>query len=137
MITSSYEPELDLTIHVVTGSVTAEELGDRAAQFMGKNPSLLSLWDFSHADISALSADGLRAIFNRARPYAERRRGGRTALVFSSAVGFGMGRMAEAFGEAGGFPYEFRSFWDRDAALIWLGSLDSGNGNSGEEPGIA
>lgn len=135
MIVSRFDPTLDLTFHEVSGPVTAEELGRRAVEFVRDRPTPLALWDFTGADVSGLSAKDLRTLLRRIQPHAENRRGGRTALVFGSTLGFGLGRMAEAFGETSGFPYEFRAFRELGAALLWLKALKRSNGGSREETG--
>ncbi len=128
-------PEEQLAVLVVAGPVTAEALAGAAVRFVTEHHTRLALWDFSRADFSGLTGEGLRTVFLRTRPHAEKRAGGRSALLFGNQVGFGLGRMAQALGEAHDYPYPFRAFWDRDAAMDWLragGQEKAGAEESGE-----
>ncbi len=120
MTISSSVPAPGLTVLVVTGPVSPEELRNRAVEFVRYHPTPLALWDFGQAEFSTVSSNDIRSVFDAARPFAENRRSGKTALLFSSALGYGMGRMSEAIAEHREFPYTFRSFWDREAAMQWL-----------------
>jgi hypothetical protein len=56
-----------------------------------------------------------------AKKYAHLRKGGRSALVLSKDVGYGIGRMYGALSEIENIPYEIRSFRDIKDAREWLG----------------
>ncbi len=86
----------------------------------GGNLTRFALWDFTQADLAELYEQDIRTLFYTLGPMTERRRGGKTAMVFSRKVDFGVGRMIEAIAEAMELPVRFRSFWDFDAAEGWL-----------------
>ena len=69
-----------------------------------------------------ISASDVRNLVELTNSYAARRGGGKTALVFSSASSFGMGRMYDLSKEADGRPVTHASFRDLKAALEWLGA---------------
>ena len=120
----------DLTVHVVSGVVRADELRDKAIEFLTVAPTPLALWDFSEADFSELTTPSLVLVFDALVPYMQNRRGGKSALLFQSTVGFGLGRLSEALAEVREFPYEFKAFSNREDALLWL---KMPNGRNGEE----
>jgi hypothetical protein len=136
MITTSTEPDKDLTVHMVTGQVRGEELLEASLTFLREAPTRLALWDFSDALFSALSTQDLVSVFDALMPYVDSRRGGRSALLFTSTVGFGLGRLSEALAEVRNYPYEFKAFTNRKDALLWL-DLPVGNGDPEEDEGAA
>jgi hypothetical protein len=120
MITASIDSSGGLTVHRVEGTFTIADLRDAAVAFVRDAPTPMALWDFTAADFGSVQAGSLAVVFDGVRPYAENRRGARSALLFSSAVGFGLGRMSEALAEVRSYPYPFKAFSDREAALHWL-----------------
>lgn len=137
MISTTADPTSGLTVHVVTGAFSVLELRDAAVAFVKDAPTPLALWDFSEADFSQLPAAALAGVFDGARPYAENRKGGRTALLFQSAVGFGLGRMSEALAEVREYPYLFKAFWDRESAMAWLKAAEVKEVHGAEVDGVA
>ena len=120
MITASVGLLPELRIRHATGLITAEELRTAAVDFVREAPTRLALWDFTDADFSALPVAGLVAVFDAVVPYMSNRQGGRSALLFNSPVGFGLGRMSEAFAEVRGYPCQIRAFRDWADAMRWL-----------------
>jgi hypothetical protein len=120
MVISSPGLNPELTVHVVIGRVTVEEIVEAAVGFIEGAPTRLSLWDLCQADFAGLSTPEVRSIFNLIAPYKDKRRGGKAALLFASTEGYGLGRMGEAMAEMGGFPFEVRAFPDRREAMLWL-----------------
>jgi len=120
MIISSPGLNPDLTVHVVTGRVTVEELVEAAVGFIQGSPTRLSLWDLCQADFSSLPTPAIQSIFNNIAPFKQNRTGGRAALLFSTTEGYGLGKISEAMAEIRGFPYEVKAFSDRREAMLWL-----------------
>ncbi len=81
-------------------------------------PTTLILWDFTNATWSGIATDELQELTRKAKKYS--RKGGKTALVFSKDIDFGIGRMLEAFAEMEAYDYEFGSFRNRKDAKEWL-----------------
>jgi len=123
-----------LTVLTARGPLTTEEVCQAAVAFVRDAPSELALWDFTQADFSSLPTGGVGEVFDVVFPFVENRMGGRSALVFNSTVGFGLGRMAEALGDLRDYPCEIRAFWDTDDALRWL---RSGQVENEEGEGVA
>ena len=120
MISSGPGLSPELTVHMVRGPVRLKEIQEAAMAFLTDHPSRLSLWDFTGAEFSGLQVSELDPFFNRLRPFVHSRTGGRTALVFASAEGFGLGRMCEALAEVRGFPMGMKAFYSREEARRWL-----------------
>jgi hypothetical protein len=120
MISSGPGFSPELTVHVVSGSVTTEEVRDAAVVFLQEAPTRLSFWDFTNADFSGTQVSDLVTLFDALVPYTHRRRGGKTALLFNSTEGYGLGRLGEALAEIRSFPFEFKAFSDRKEARLWL-----------------
>jgi hypothetical protein len=112
----------DLTVHRASGTVTAEEILHKiAVYYLTETPAQKILWDFTAAAVKDISREDLRRIARTGKEYAVRRKGGRTALVFSTEVEYGLGRMFEAFAIIEEFPFEIRSFRSIESAGQWLG----------------
>jgi hypothetical protein len=78
------------------------------------------------------------AVFDALVPFSEARRGGHSALLFSSTVGFGLGRLSEALAEVREFPLELKAFSQRRDAMLWLeNSSQKRNPEEGNGEGVA
>ena len=110
--------QLDLTVHTVSGNLTSQELLDKLETYYQGRPTQLILWDFMNATWSGITADELQELMRKAKKYS--RKGGKTALVFSADIDFGIGRMVETYGELERYDYEFSSFRDMRDAEKWL-----------------
>jgi len=122
-IETSIDYEIALTIHTVKGQVTAEEIVRKIEEYYSGETTMLAIWDFSEASVVKLSAEEVRSILPVARKFAETRKGGKSALVFSTDSEYGLGRMFEAFTELDAFPVEIRSFRSMKDAMEWLGIM--------------
>lgn len=120
MISSGPGFSPELTVHVVSGSVTVADVRDAAMVFLQEAPTRLSFWDFSNAQFSGIEVRDLVSLLSAILPYTDRRRGGKTALLFNSTEGYGLGRLCEALAEVRDFPFEFKTFSDRKEARLWL-----------------
>ena len=122
-IESSIDYESKLTIHTVRGQVTVEEIIRKIKEYHSGEITMLVIWDFSEADVSKVSPEEVRSILPVGRKFAETRKVGKTALVFSTDSAYGLGRMYEAFTELEAFPVENRCFKSMKGAMQWLGIL--------------
>lgn len=120
-IESLHDREKSLTLHKVKGLLSAGELISSARTFYVKNTTLNVLWDFTEVDLSIISTEELRQFVREIRIYEDSRDRDKTALVFSTDLGYGLGRMVEAFSEIENMPFELRSFRSMEKAGEWLG----------------
>jgi hypothetical protein len=116
----THDFERDLTIHVVTGRATEEDMFGALEAFYASKFTRLLLWDMSETDLRQVQIEVLQRFVRRAAELGARRAGGKTAVVAATALQYGMARMSEAFAEIESTPYEFRAFKSREAALAWL-----------------
>ena len=120
-ISTTKDSELGLTINTAEGEISYTDLISWVKDYYSGVVTKLMLWDFNEADVSKITNDELKKIVLEIKKTATIRNGGKTALVFSKNIGFGMGRMYGAFSEIEGLPSEYRSFRSIEDAKIWLG----------------
>lgn len=129
-ITLEMDRERDLTVRAIVGDVPVQQLVDALATYFAGEPTLNVLLDFTEAVLGRLSSGDVRLLARVTQQYADRRAGGKTALVVGSAIGYGLGRMFEQLRHASGAPVEYKTFRDRAAALEWLGGAVGREGAS-------
>ncbi len=121
-IESSLDSTRDLTMYTVNGEFTAEQVSETIREYYAGNPTHRVIWDFTAASFEKIAATVPQQMADVARQHSEVRvEGAKTALVFGSDAGFGLGRMFETFQELQNAPVAYRSFRSRDEALDWLG----------------
>jgi len=118
------DEDRDLTIHVVTGPVSEEEMYDALENFYKREPTALLLWNMSQADVSQVTTETLQRLVRKSTQLGGSRQGGRTAVIASEDLQYGLARMSEVFAEIESAPYSFRAFRSRQEALQWLKSGD-------------
>ena len=119
-ITRSSETDHGLTIFTVEGTPTVNEILTQVAEFMEAGPTPLVLWDYTRGSLNLPAAE-LRSLLERGQKYTLRRAGGKGALVFSTDVDYGAGRMLEVFAAMMEIPLSVRVFRDVQEARQWLG----------------
>jgi len=120
-IETSIDLDRDLTVHTVCGEVSADDVRSRIRSYYEGEVTRLLLWDFTGAEIGDITASDVRDLVELTNSYAARRSGGKTALVFSLASAYGMGRMYDLSKEADDRLVYHASFRDLKAAMEWLG----------------
>jgi len=120
-IETTIDRDANLTVRTVTGEVTAQEIVDALAAYLAGEVTRYILWDCREALWDRLTGSDVRNIAQATLKHSGRRPGGRTALLVSSAAAFGMARMIDQSLSASDSPVEFQTFYDRAAALAWLG----------------
>ena len=145
-IISSHDRENSLTVYKVKGLLSAEEMIIAIKTFYTENMTFNVLLDLTEADLSLISTDEIIQIVREIRTYADARAGGRTALVFSTGLEYGLGRMSEAFYEMENIPIDIKSFRSLEQAEAWLGisigpifgkpekNVESGRDTSSDRP---
>ena len=119
-IESAVDEQCSLTSFSVEGIISAEQLITTIQQFYAENPTSLVLWDFTATNIHHLQTAEIERIANTTRNISYSSRVLRAALVFSSDVDFGLGRMFEVLSHAGKLDQKIRSFHSRENAKKWL-----------------
>jgi len=119
-IKTSHDRSRDLTIHVVIGSITVDEMIASLEKFYTHGSTLLTLWDMSQSELSQITPDGILKFIRRAALLGVERKGGRTAVVAPQDLQYGLGRMAETFAMFESLPFRMGIFRTREDAMSWL-----------------
>jgi hypothetical protein len=119
-ITSILEAESELTVVAVVGDVDAEQVLSQIISFLTGEPTQLVLWDFREGSMASLSSIDLQMIVKRGAEFADRRKGGRTAIVCSKDLDYGLGRMFQTFASLQHIPFEIQVFRSQEEAREWL-----------------
>jgi len=120
-IETQIDLERDLTIHTASGEISADEILRRIRSYYEGQVTRLLMWDLSDADLRSLSASDVQNMVDLTNSLTAPRAGGKTALVVSTTLAYGMGRMYELSKDAFGDEIDRKMFRDREAALEWLG----------------
>ena len=83
MIETRRDRDRKLTVFSCTGTPTPEQVQSTLRDFYAEAPTLHTIWDYTKADLSALTADKIRQIAAFLKNTSHSRRGGRSALVFT------------------------------------------------------
>jgi len=120
MIQPHYDEKLNLTTFVCSGQVTAAEIEEQVKVLYRGTPSLYALWDYTDADVSALSPVDISGIAKFVKTASHSRAGGRTALVFPTEMLNNMAPLLESISEIEVPDAKIKIFADLDAALVWI-----------------
>ena len=120
------DAEHDLTVFTVVGAVDAAAVSDHIMAFLSVDPTPLVLWDIRAGNVTGFSVVDVLWIIKRAKPFADRRRGGRTAIVCAQTLDYSICRMLQSMAEAMQIPFEIAVFWDDEEARGWLNEIRRG-----------
>jgi len=113
----------DLSVFTVNGKLTADEIIERVEEYYTKHPTKLVLWIMGDVDLSAITREGIERIIQTAKKNTGKRKEGKTAIVGSKDIEYGLARMYEAYTGLENLPYEYKIFKNVDEAKEWLGIL--------------
>jgi hypothetical protein len=119
----SVDTEKNLTVFIFRGAISFNEVILLQQEFYANLPTPCVLVDFTEAFLTDVTTENLKKVLDVARSKADVRRGGKTAMVFSSdfsVFSFEVGRMYEIKGELSKLPFTIGSFKTKDEALKWL-----------------
>ena len=122
-IAKDIDLENDLTVFTVVGSVTANEIVAAISEFYESDVTSNVLWNLNDSDLSQIDSSDVKVIADLSVKYAEKRSSGRTAIVGSNDLAFGLSRMYEMTKEFVKLPFETKTFRDIDEAFKWLQSF--------------
>lgn len=114
----------NLTTHVVKGNVRSLDIIPKVKAFLSGTPTKFVIWDFTEGSIASIYAEDIELMARTLKKLAEARKDGKTALVFSDNLSYGIGRMFEAYFSMEKMPVEFQSFHSLKEARQWLGIKD-------------
>lgn len=122
MVNLSFRNDADLHIStmVVTGVVTPDELIDAAGKFYADEPSSFAICDMSQANLRLFSSADVQRMLNFTVQRAQSRSGGKTAIIASGDLEFGLSRMYQSMADIADHPVSIRVFRSEEEALLWL-----------------
>ena len=123
-VKTSADHDKQLTIHTVTGEPSFEEGMAAFKQFWEGKPTQNVLWDFRKASLTRLSSKETEAMIDYIRQHAEKRAGGKTAILVSKDFEYGMSRMIKTLTEFEDFPFKLEIFRSLEEASHWLDKED-------------
>ena len=123
-ITAHHSKDPDLTLFVVSGSVSAEDLIAAMEAHYGAEPSSIAVWDLWEADLSGLDMAALVKVSDVAKGYARNRRDPRTLFAVKREQEKPLVRLYEKISELRGSPISYEMFPSRAAAYQHLGLED-------------
>jgi hypothetical protein len=113
-----------LTVLTVVGEVSFVEMRRAIETFWETDePTLDVLWDYRRADMSQLALEDHEALVRIGLKYSDRhaeRTDGRTAIVASRDLEYGMNRASEALTQLEGYPFQIKTFRTAEEAEAWL-----------------
>jgi hypothetical protein len=116
-----YDENNDIVILRVIGKVTFTEITEAVKQYFSRVTRHL-IWDYTHGDLSNVTADDFRSVPNMSAKYFTYRKHGRTAFACPDDLTFGMFRMYSVFADIKCMPYEYEVFRSIDDATKWVQS---------------
>jgi hypothetical protein len=119
-VKTEVDQEKQLTIKTVTGSPSFEESMLAFRQFYEGELTQKVLWDFRTASLSEISSNHIEKILNYIQQHAEKRAGGKTAILVLKELEYGLSRMIQTLSECKAIPLEVEIFRSIEAALQWL-----------------
>jgi len=122
-ITSHVDKTKNLIIYTLTGEPTLDDIRSKIKSFWEAHAlALNALWDVRQAKLTDLkSSDGsITALIGQYTHRFEERKGGKSAVVASSDLQYGLSRILGALYEIKDFPTQLKIFRIMDEAFEWL-----------------
>jgi len=126
MISTEIDQSRDLTVFVLSGTVTSSEIVQAIVVAYEESPTRLGLWDVRHADFNHLGSAEIRAMVRAINQHGLAPEYSKTAVVVSSGMDFAVARTVEAVAEDEDLTYELGVFLAYDDALTWLDCPEPG-----------
>jgi hypothetical protein len=124
-IETKCDPSRNLTVAKATGMMTSNDFLDWTADYYSGTTTLFVLWDLSEANLSEINTGNIRDDAKLTKSLADKRKGGKTAIVSGNSLEYGISRMLETFYEMEEVPFEVQVFYDIDKAMEWLGIMQT------------
>jgi ferritin-like protein len=119
-IETKYDLTKALTIIKAVGKMKADDFHEWTANYYNGTVTSLALWDLTEADLSEIQTEDLRNDAEHTKALAERRKGGKTAIVSANSLEYGLSRMLETFYDMEEVPFETQVFHTINEAMKWL-----------------
>jgi len=124
-ITSHVDKTKNLVIYTLTGELTLDDIQSKIKSFWEAHDlTLNTLWDARSAKLTDLKSSDMESIALLIGQYRHRfdeRKGGKSAVVASSDLQYGLSRILGTFYEIEDFPTQLKIFRIMDEATESLG----------------
>lgn len=112
--------QANLTVYIVTGEVSSEEIKNEIQRFYEGYITKDVLWDLSESDVSKITFSEVRNITHIPRKHYKTRTGGKTAIIAHQDITYGLSRAYESLTELQDLPFETKAFRSIEEARLWL-----------------
>ncbi len=119
-ITTKVDNDNLLTTHTVIGEISFEEAMTTLKQFWKDRQTMNILWDLRIGGLAHLSAEEVEAISYHIKQYSEKRPEGKTAIIVSSDLEYGISRMIKTLGVIKRFSFQMEISKSYEDAIRWL-----------------
>jgi len=123
-ITSQVDQTKNLVIYTLTGDLTLDDIQSTIKSFWEAHElTLNALWDARRAKLTNLESSDMESITAFIGQYTHRfeeRKGGKSAVVASSDLQYGLSRILGTLYEIKDFPTKLQTFRQMDEAMEWL-----------------
>ena len=123
-ITSQVDKTKNLVIYTLTGELTLDDIQSAIKSFWEAHElTLNALWDARRAKLTNLESSDMESITAFIGQYTHRfeeRKGGKSAVVASSDLQYGLSRILGTLYEIKDFPTKLQTFRQMDEAMEWL-----------------
>ena len=123
-ITSQVDKTKNLVIYTLTGELTLDDIQSTIKSFWEAHElTLNALWDARRAKLTNLESSDMESITAFIGQYTHRfeeREGGKSAVVASSDLQYGLSRILGTLYEIKDFPTKLQIFRQMDEAMEWL-----------------
>jgi hypothetical protein len=123
-ITSEVDKTKNLTIYTLTGELTLDNIRYAIKSFWETQElTLNSLWDARGTKLTSLKSSDMESLavyIGQFRYRFEERIGGKSAVVASSDLQYGLSRILSTLYEIEDFPTQLKIFRTMDEAIKWL-----------------
>lgn len=129
MVTTQIDSRAGVVSHRASGELSLREIRE-TFQATVRDPAFRSgmrvLWDLREATLTSLDEAGIRSLLELNSRYQEERGAGRSAIVVSRDVDYGIARMFQTYAED--LPWETRVYRDHAEAVAWITGAEAAGG---------
>lgn len=111
----------DVTVMKAVGTITHSEIISVLEEFYTHNPTKLIIWDLLEASAELITSEYAKIIADFVLRFSGTRVGGKTAIVASRDLEFGVGRMFDILGNIKEADFEIKVFRNLVDASDWIG----------------
>jgi hypothetical protein len=120
-ISTNIDSDKQLTTYTVVGKVSFEEIMTTIKQFHEVGRQTINVfWDLRKARLARVSSKETEEMINYIKLHAEKRSGGKTALVASRNLANSLSRLAEMLNEIKSISIQRKVFLSFKEAIQWI-----------------